>query len=63
MQEWIIMFVPLGYAQEFTISNKTAEFHTRDEIVPFLENEFVFYCRKGWNTVVIGVVEVVGDEV
>jgi len=57
------MFVSLGYAEEFTISDETAEFHAGDEVVPFFEDEFEFDGGEGWETVVVGVVEVVGDEV
>jgi hypothetical protein len=57
------MFVSLGYTKEFTISYETAKFHAGDEVVPFFEDKFVFYGWKGWETVVVGVVEVVGDEV
>jgi hypothetical protein len=57
------VFVSLGYAEKFTISYETAEFHTGDKIVPFLEDEFVFYWWERWDAVVVCVVEVMGDEV
>jgi len=57
------MLVSLGYTEEFTISDKTAEFHAGDQVVPFFEDEFEFDGWEGWETVVVGVVEVVRDEV
>ena len=63
MQKGVIMFVSLAYAEEVTISDETAEFHTGDKVIPFFEDEFVFYWWEWWEAVVVGVVEVVGDEV
>ena len=57
------MFVSLGYTEEFTISDETAEFHAGDEVVPFFEDEFEFDGWERGDTVIVGVVEVVGDEV
>ena len=57
------MFISLGYAEEFPIPYETAKFHAWHEVVPFFEDEFEFDGWEGWETVVVGVVEVVGDEV
>ena len=63
MQEWVIMLISLRYAEELAVLYETAEFCARDEIVPFFKDEFVFYRWEGWKTVVVGMIQVMGDEV
>jgi hypothetical protein len=57
------MGIALGNCEEISVADKGAEFHAGDEIVPFLQDELVFYWWEGWEAVVVGVVEVVGDKV
>ena len=47
-----------------SVTDEAAEFHAGHEIIPFFQNEFVLYRLREWrDTIVIGVIEIVGDEI
>ena len=57
------MVLPLGNAEEMTIADEASEFHGGEQVIPFFEDEFEAYWWVRWKTAVVGVVEVMGDEV